>query len=71
MLQILSNEAVNEFESLLQNVANGEEVVIISADGSAIKLVALPRPPKPVFGSAKGQVVIEDDFDEPLDGFSL
>ncbi len=26
--------------------------------------------PKPVFGCAKGQVFLSDDFDEPLDDFS-
>ena len=57
------------FKKLLQEVAKGEEVIIISADGSVIQLVALPRTPQPVFGSAKGQVVIEEGFDDPIEGF--
>ncbi|RIK40912.1 MAG: prevent-host-death protein [Chloroflexi bacterium] len=69
MIQISVAQAVTELDKLLNEAAQGEEVVIIGADGSAFKLLALPRTPKPVFGSARGLVRIGPDFDEPIEGF--
>lgn len=69
MTQIPAAQAVTELDKLLGDVAKGEEVVIIGADGSAFKIVALPRTPKPIFGSARGLVQIGPDFDEPIEGF--
>ena len=68
MIQIPEAQAVKEFSTLLNNAAQGQEVVIIGADGSTFKLVALTRVPKPVFGSARGLVSIGPDFDEPIEG---
>lgn len=39
---------------------------IIGPDGSAFKLIVLSRAPQPIFGSARGLVHIEPDFDEPM-----
>jgi antitoxin (DNA-binding transcriptional repressor) of toxin-antitoxin stability system len=69
MIQIPAKQAIAELDKLLNKVAHGQEVVIIGSDGSAFKLMALPRPPKPIFGSARGLVYIEPDFDEPIEGF--
>ena len=69
MIQIPVKQASNELEKLLSKVAHGQELVIIDSDGSAFKLLALPRIPKPVFGSARGLVDIGPDFDEPIEGF--
>lgn len=68
MTQISAAEAVTEFDQLLNKVIQGQEVIIIGADGSAFKLVALPRSPKPRFGSARGLINIGPEFDEPLEG---
>ena len=68
MTQISAAEAVTEFDQLLNKVVQGQEVIIIGADGSAFKLVALSRAPKPIFGSARGLIHIGPDFDEPLEG---
>ncbi len=65
-MQIPVAQAVTELDKLLSKAAQGQEVVIIGADGSAFKLVALPRSPKPVFGSAQGLVHIRSDCDEPI-----
>lgn len=70
MMQIPVAQAVTELNKLLREVAKGQEVVIISTDGLAFKLVALPHIPKPVFGSAKGLVSIGPDFYEPVEGFT-
>lgn len=69
MTQISAAEAATEFDQLLNKVQQGQEVIIIGSDGTAFKLVALPRSPKPRFGSARGLVKIGPDFDEPLEGF--
>lgn len=69
MIQVPAKQAVIEFDDLLNKAAMGQEVVIISADGTAFKLQPLPRMPKPIFGSAKGLVKIGPDFDDPIEGF--
>ncbi|MEZ4733457.1 MAG: type II toxin-antitoxin system Phd/YefM family antitoxin [Caldilineaceae bacterium] len=68
MTQISAAEAATKFDQLLNKVRQGQEVTIIGTDGAAFKLVALPRTPKPRFGSARGLVRIGPDFDEPLEG---
>lgn len=68
MIQILEAQAVEDFSKLLHEAMEGQEVIIIGSDGGAFKLVALPRVPAPLFGSAKGQVSIGPDFDEPIEG---
>jgi len=69
MIQIPVKQASNKLEKLLSKVAGGQELVIIGSDGSAFKLLALPRIPQPIFGSARGSVSIGPDFDEPIEGF--
>lgn len=68
MIQIPEAQAVKDFPKLLHEAINGQEVVIIGSDGNAFKLIALTRVPAPLFGSAKGQVSIGPDFDEPVEG---
>jgi antitoxin (DNA-binding transcriptional repressor) of toxin-antitoxin stability system len=68
MIQIPETQAVKEFSMLLNKVVQGQEVIIIGTDGSVFKLVALPRAPKPIFGSVQGLVSIGPDFDEPVVG---
>jgi antitoxin (DNA-binding transcriptional repressor) of toxin-antitoxin stability system len=58
---------MSELKKLLSAVAHGENVVIIGADGAAFQLLALPRRPKPVFGSARGLVHMGPEFDEPVE----
>jgi antitoxin (DNA-binding transcriptional repressor) of toxin-antitoxin stability system len=47
MIQIPAKQAVSELDELLKKVTHGHEVVIIGTDGSAYKLLALPRLPSP------------------------
>ena len=64
-------EAKEQLAELVEEAANGEEVIITQEDGSAFKIIPLPRSqPYPKFGSAKGQVKMSDDFDEPLEDFA-
>lgn len=69
MIKIPAKQAITEFDDLLSKVSSGKEVVIVGADGSTFKLVALSRSPKPIFGSAKGLVEINPGFDDPIEGF--
>lgn len=69
MIQIPEVQAIKEFPKLLREALRGQDVVIVGADGSVFKLVALPRVPKPLFGSAQGEVSLGPDFDEPIEGF--
>ncbi len=68
MIQIPAKQAVTEFDKLLNKATKGQEIIIIGSNGAAFKLTALPRAPRPVFGSARGLVHIEPDFDEPIEG---
>ncbi len=60
-------EAKTHFSKLLARVMTGEEIVIAKSGKPVARLVPIkkeivPRTP----GSAKGQVIIADDFDDPL-----
>lgn len=63
-------EAKDQLAELVEEAANGEEVIITQEDGSAFKIIPIPLlKPHPKFGSAKGQIKMSDDFDEPLEDF--
>ena len=63
-------EAEGRLASLIDEAANGEEVIITREDGTAFKIVpVIPIAPRPTFGSAKGLIKMAEDFDEPLDDF--
>ena len=71
MPQIDVEQAKVQLAELVEKASQGEEVVITRGDGAAFRLVpALEAEPQPRFGSAKGQVWMSEDFDEPLDDFS-
>lgn len=71
MPQIDVSQAKIQLEELIEKASRGEKVVITRGDGAAFELVPTPESePRPRFGSAKGQVWMSDDFDEPLDDFS-
>jgi len=63
-------EAKAKFSELVDKAMAGEEVVIARANQPLLKLVPYHgrgRTLKP--GSAKGQIWMSDDFDQPLDDF--
>jgi prevent-host-death family protein len=63
-------EAAERLAELIDEVADGEEVVITREDGATFKIVPVAlMHPSPKFGSAKGRVNMREDFDEPLDDF--
>jgi prevent-host-death family protein len=61
------HEARPHLSRLLARVERGEEVVISRSGKPVARLVLIAAPPEPrVLGADKGQLVIADDFDEPL-----
>lgn len=63
-------EAAGRLAELIDEAASGEEVVITRDDGATFKIVPVALTyPLPKFGSAKGQVKMREDFDEPLEDF--
>ena len=64
-------DAKEHLDELIEEVAQGEEVIITRGDGATFKIVpTLSRKPRPVFGSGRGLLKIADDFDDPLDDFA-
>jgi prevent-host-death family protein len=61
------SEAKTHFSKLIERVRMGEEIVVAKAGIPVAKLVPVDAKPKrreP--GSARGQCVIHDNFDDPL-----
>jgi prevent-host-death family protein len=67
MMEVNVHEAKTHFSRLLQRVAMGEEVIIAKAGTPVAKLVPITTTPKKrILGSAKGEFVVPDDFNDPL-----
>ena len=66
-MEVNIHEAKTHLSRLLERVALGEEVVIAKAGKPVAKLVAVEkRAKKRTLGSAKGEFVVPDDFNDPL-----
>lgn len=63
-------KAKAQIEDLLQSALNGEEIIITQNQQPILKLIQFLQPTKRrQRGSAKGQVWMAPDFNEPLEGF--
>jgi len=63
-------DAEPRLAELIDQAAEGDEVVITTGDGAAFKIVPFRlEEPKPKFGSARGLIEMAEDFDAPLDDF--
>ena len=62
-------EAKAHFSTLVRKALRGEEVVIARDNKPLLRLVPVGVPVRAP-GSAKGRVVIADDFDAPLEDFA-
>ena len=61
------HEAKTQFSRLIQRVLAGEEIVISRAGKPVAKLVPVDnKASRRAPGSARGRVVVADDFDAPL-----
>lgn len=68
MIEVNIHEAKTQLSRLLARVAAGEEVIIARSGKPVARLVPIERPgDRRVLGLAAGLVVIEDDFDDPVD----
>jgi prevent-host-death family protein len=66
-MEVDIHEAQTHLSRLLERVAMGEEVIIAKAGKPVAKLVPLtPKDRKFKLGSAKGEFVVPDDFNDPL-----
>ena len=65
-MEVNVHEAKTHLSKLLERVALGEEVVIAKAGNPVAKLVPIHGAPKKrVFGSAKGEFTVPDNFNDP------
>ncbi|MGA9530026.1 MAG: type II toxin-antitoxin system Phd/YefM family antitoxin [Terriglobales bacterium] len=64
-MEVNIHEAKTHLSKLLERVALGEEVIIAKAGTPVAKLVAVHQPKTRIFGSAKGEFTVPDDFNEP------
>jgi prevent-host-death family protein len=66
-MEVSIHEAKAQFSKLLERVASGEEVIIAKAGKPVAQLVCITSE-RPSFklGSAKGEFVVPDDFNDPL-----
>ncbi len=70
MHKIQLQDAEVQLAKLIDEAAAGEEVLITRDDGYVFKIVPVfQTSPYPKFGSAKGEVEMSEDFDEPLKDF--
>ncbi|HQU72317.1 MAG TPA: type II toxin-antitoxin system Phd/YefM family antitoxin [Calditrichia bacterium] len=70
MTQVNIHQAKTHLSKLIELVQQGEEVIIAKGNHPIAKLVLLETlKPNRKIGSAAGQIVISDDFDEPLADF--
>jgi len=66
-MEVNIDEAKTHFSRLLERVGLGEEIIIAKAGKPVTKLVPLEvRPKKRLLGSAKGEFIVPDDFNDPL-----
>jgi prevent-host-death family protein len=66
-VQVNIYEAKSKLSKLINQVIAGEEVIVAKSGKPVAKIVPLEKPiqdRKP--GSAKGKIIIAEDFDEPL-----
>ena len=70
MQQVNIEDAKAHLPELIEAAIVGEEIVITKDDQPMVTLMPVrQKKRRPQFGSAKGMIIIHDDFDEPLEGF--
>jgi prevent-host-death family protein len=66
-VQVNIYEAKSKLSNLINQVIAGEEVIVAKSGKPVAKLVPFEKPAQNrKAGSAKGKLIISDDFDEPL-----
>ncbi|MBO9320064.1 DUF2281 domain-containing protein [Chloroflexus sp. MS-CIW-1] len=70
MLQVSLEEAKSRLLELVNAALKGETVVILKDLQEAVQLVPAIPQARRQFGSAKGLIVMSEDFDAPLADFN-
>ncbi|HEX5548623.1 MAG TPA: DUF2281 domain-containing protein [Ktedonobacterales bacterium] len=71
MQQVTPEEAMAHLAELIDAAMRGERVVIARDDQHAVQLIPVtPTSQGRRAGSAKGLIVMREDFDTPLDDFT-
>jgi prevent-host-death family protein len=66
-LEVNVHEAKTHLSRLLERAMAGEEVVIMRAGRRLVRLIPVENAPvHRTLGTAKGDFVVPDDFDQPL-----
>lgn len=66
-IQINVHEAKTHFSKLLDRVLGGEEIIVARAGKPVARIVPIEeKPTRRIPGSARGKIVLGDDFDDPL-----
>jgi len=60
-------EAKSKLSQMINKALEGEEVVITRNGQDTVKLTPVPKRRSDWIGMYEGQIVIHDDFDDPLD----
>jgi antitoxin (DNA-binding transcriptional repressor) of toxin-antitoxin stability system len=70
MYQVKLDDAKSKLLALINAAIEGEKVFIFKDDQQVVQLVPVAPPERhPQFGSAKGLIVMAEDFDAPLKDF--
>jgi prevent-host-death family protein len=65
-MEVNIHKAKMQLSRLLERVALGEEIIIAKAGTPVAKLVPLKKTPKKrIFGGAKGEFTVPEDFNDP------
>ncbi len=70
MLQVSLEEAKSRLLELINAALKGETVLIVKGFQEAVQLAPAVPSTRRQFGSAKGLIVMADNFDEPLPDFN-
>ena len=67
MTQVNVHEAKTHLSRLLDQAMAGEQVVIMRSGRPLVRLMPVePAPVRRVIGTARGEFVVPEDFDDPL-----
>lgn len=70
MIQVNIHEAKTQLSKLIEKVKKGEEVIISKYNKPVVKLVLIEElKSKRRLNTAKGRIVMSEDFDSPLEDF--
>lgn len=71
MHEIEVSDLAGQIDKVIESVTQGEEVILTQSAHPVAKVTRIPEARRPRrAGSAKGQIRVAPDFDEPLEDFN-